>query len=74
MSSNENDAMEWNDVLVEANIFIYYMSKSELRMQSYGRSKFVRKLGLGGEKVNPDEIWISDPRSENTSVDFPSKP
>ena len=38
MNSNENDAMEWNDVLVEANILIYYMPKSELRMQSYGAS------------------------------------
>jgi len=35
MNSNENDAMRWNDVLSEANILICYMSKTELRMQSY---------------------------------------
>ena len=35
MNSNENDAMEWNDVLSEANILICYMHESELRMQSY---------------------------------------
>ena len=36
MNSNENDAMEWNDVLPEMNILICYMHESELRMQSYG--------------------------------------
>ena len=29
MSSNENDAMEWNDVLSETNILICYMPKNE---------------------------------------------
>ena len=33
--SNEYDAMEWNDVLVEANNLKYYMHETELRMQSY---------------------------------------
>ena len=36
MNSNENDAMERNDVLSEVNILICYMRESELRMQSYG--------------------------------------
>ena len=36
MNSNENDAMEWNDVLSEMNILICYMHESELQMQSYG--------------------------------------
>ena len=36
MNSNENDAMEQNDVLSEINILICYMHESELRMQSYG--------------------------------------
>ena len=35
MSSNEYDAMEWNDVLVEANDLTYYTHETELRMQSY---------------------------------------
>ena len=35
MSFNENDVVELNDVFVEANILIYYMSKTELRMQSF---------------------------------------
>ena len=39
MNSNENDAMEWNDVLSEMNILIWYMHESELRMQSYGARK-----------------------------------
>ena len=46
MTSNENDAMEINDVLVGANILICYMTKSELRMQSYeakNRSTRARK-------------------------------
>ena len=38
MSSNENDAMERNDVLVETNNLTYYTHEMELRMQSYGRS------------------------------------
>ena len=48
MSSNENDAMEWNDVLSEMNILICYMHESELRMQSYeamNMSKKIRDLG-----------------------------
>ena len=36
MNSNENDAMERNDVLSVMNILICYMHESELRMQSYG--------------------------------------
>ena len=36
MNSNENDAMERNDLLSEVNILICYMHESELRMQSYG--------------------------------------
>ena len=35
MSSNEHDAMELNDVLVEANNLTYYTHKTELRMQRY---------------------------------------
>ena len=35
MNSNENDAMEWNDLLSGMNILICYMHESELRMQSY---------------------------------------
>ncbi len=41
MSSNENDAMELNDVLSEMNILVCYMHESELRMQSYGASNRV---------------------------------
>ena len=33
--SNEHDAMEWNDVLVEENNLTYYTHKTELRMQRY---------------------------------------
>ena len=33
MSSNEHDAMERNEVLVEANNLRYYTHKTELRMQ-----------------------------------------
>ena len=57
MNSNENDAMEWNDVLSEMNILICYMHESELRMQSYGASnmgiwtKNIRDLV---EKTTPD--------------------
>ena len=35
MTSNEYDAMERNDVLVEANNMTYYMHETELRMQRY---------------------------------------
>ena len=35
MTSNEYDAMEWNDVLVEANNLTYYTHETELRMQRY---------------------------------------
>ena len=35
VSSNENDAMEWNEVLVEANNLTYYTHEMELRMQRY---------------------------------------
>ena len=35
MNSNEHDAMELNDVLVEANNLTYYTHKTELRMQRY---------------------------------------
>ena len=48
MNSNENDAMEWNDVLSEMNILICYMHESELRMQSYeamNRSIWIWKIG-----------------------------
>ena len=34
MSSNENDAMRWNDVLVDTNILICYTLKTEPRMMS----------------------------------------
>ena len=36
MTSNEYDAMEWNDVLIEMNNLTYYTHKTELRMQRYG--------------------------------------
>ena len=35
MTSNEYDAMEWNDALVEANNLTYYTQKTELQMQRY---------------------------------------
>ena len=38
MSSNEYDAMEWNDVLVETNNLTYYTHETELQMQRYGMS------------------------------------
>ena len=38
MSSNENDAMVCNEVLVEANNLTYYTHKTELRMQRYSGS------------------------------------
>ena len=53
MSSNENDAMEWNDVLSEMNILICYMPESELRMQRYeamNMSTWARKSGDLEEK------------------------
>ena len=49
MSSNENDAMRWNDVLSEMNILICYTRKTELRMQSYGMMKLQEKLGFRGK-------------------------
>ena len=33
MTSNEYDAMEWNDVLFEANNLTYYTHETELRVQ-----------------------------------------
>ena len=39
MTSNEYDAMEWNDVLVEANNLTYYTHETELRMQRYDAMK-----------------------------------
>jgi hypothetical protein len=38
MTSNDYDAMERNDVLVEANNLTYYMHKKDLPMQRYGKS------------------------------------
>ena len=35
MTSNEYDAMELNDVLIETNNLTYYTHKTELRMQRY---------------------------------------
>ena len=35
MSSNENYAMEINEVLVETNNLTYYTHEMELQMQSY---------------------------------------
>ena len=35
MTSNEYDAMEFNDVLIEMNNFTYYTHETELRMQRY---------------------------------------
>ena len=58
MNWNENDAMEWNDVLSETNILICYMPKTELRMHSYdamNKGKISRVWG----KSQPR--WISDP-------------
>ena len=45
-------------MLVETNILIYYMSKTELRMRRYGRSKYARKIRVRREKVN---LRIPDP-------------
>ena len=38
MTSNEYDAMECNDVLVETNNLTYYTHETELRMQRYNRA------------------------------------
>ena len=35
IDSNEHDAMEWNEVLVEANNLTYYTHETDLRMQRY---------------------------------------
>ena len=59
MSSNENDAMKWNDVLVEANIFISYTHKSDLQWKSYDMMKIAKKLGFGDEsQPSQIQIWI----------------
>ena len=49
MNSDENDAMEWNDLLSEMNILICYMPKSELRMQSYEAMNNAKKLENQGK-------------------------
>ena len=46
--SNEFDAMEWNDVLIEANNLTYYTHEMELRMQRYGMTKMAWKLQNSG--------------------------
>ena len=46
MDSNENAAMERNDVLSELNILICYMHESELRMQSYGAMNMSTWIGI----------------------------
>ena len=38
MDSNEHDAMERNDVLVDTNNLTYYTHETELWMQRYGKS------------------------------------
>ena len=38
MSSNEHDAMDLNEILVEANNLTYYTHKTELRMLRYNKS------------------------------------
>ena len=54
MNSNENDAMEWNDVLSEVNILICYMPKTELRMQSYEAMNMSKKImDLGKKRGQP---------------------
>ena len=52
MSSNENDAMERNDVLVESNMLIYYMPKSELRMQRYEATNMSTWISNFGDSEN----------------------
>ena len=49
MSSNEYDAMGWNDVLFEANNFTYYPHKTELRMQRYSMMNMAWKLHIFGD-------------------------
>ena len=36
MDSNEHDAMEWNEVLIEVNNLIYYTHETEQYAWSYG--------------------------------------
>ena len=62
MNSNENDAMEWNDVLSEMNILICYMHESELRMQSYGAtnmSAWTEKSEDLDEKKSPRDLGFA---------------
>ncbi|XP_037446266.1 prolyl endopeptidase-like [Triticum dicoccoides] len=50
INSNENDAMEQNDVLSETNILICYMPKTELRMRRYdmmNKGTTMRSLATG---------------------------
>ena len=35
MDSNEHDAMEWNELLVETNNFTYYTHETEQYAESY---------------------------------------
>ena len=51
MSSNENDAMEWNEVLVDTNNLTYYTHKTELRMQRYGMMNMAWKYWKSGDLV-----------------------
>ena len=44
MSSNANDAMEWNDVLFGTNNLTYYTHETELRMQIYDAMNMAWKL------------------------------
>ena len=53
MTSNANDAMELNDVHVEAKIVIYHTPKTELRLRRYEQSKLARK-NKGGRESQPD--------------------
>ena len=57
MSSNENDAMRCNEVLVETNILICYTHESELQMQSYDMKKYANNYwdleNFNLAKVNP---------------------
>ena len=43
-TSNEYDAMEWNDLLFETNNLTYYTHKMELRMQRYNAMNMAWKL------------------------------
>ena len=65
MTSNENDAMEWNDVLSEVSILICYMYESELRMQSYGAAN----MGIW-TKNSEDLGKIQPPDLDLDRVDF----